>query len=372
MFIISQCRPSQHTRHRAGTGPRECRRRRDARVRRQLVVRVVHQVRRPGHHPRIRRLRPVSTVRRRREDPESIAVVSLFSSPYVRATRLTPCLFNSCANHDESGGAHAGQDPHGHGHGHGTNDSSSTVFGALGPPGSTLPGFTGIVPSSLEQLFDTLELVDHAGEKLDPAVHFKGKVIGVYFSSGTCPGCVRFSPTPQRVHRDQRAGLRHGARAGRQRRGFRAGVRESVPGIRVSPVQQVRVYSNYRMGRMGNSTNTVFWSQHSPQLTLERVQGDGYSPTVRVPLRRQGARHRVGPQRGDVQPGHVRRGVAHGTVRVSFNHRAVRALRLTRRFMFCLQARVLMDGLDRRAQIVAVSGDDAHAQGAVARGWDVE
>lgn len=165
-------------------------------MRRQLVVRVVHQVRRPGHHPRIRRLRPVSTVRRRREDPESIAVVSLFSSPYVRATRLTPCLFNSCANHDESGGAHAGQDPQGHGHGHGgSNDSSSTVFGALGPPGSTLPGFTGVVPSSLEQLFDTLELVDHAGAKLDPAVHFKGKVVGVYFSSGTCPGCVRFSPT---------------------------------------------------------------------------------------------------------------------------------------------------------------------------------
>lgn len=116
--------------------------------------------------------------------------------PSVRATRLTPCLFNSCANHDESGGAHAGQDAHGHGHGHGgTNDSSSTVFGALGPPGSTLPGFTGVVPSSLDELFDTLELVDHAGEKLDPAVHFKGKVIGVYFSSGTCPGCVRFSPT---------------------------------------------------------------------------------------------------------------------------------------------------------------------------------
>lgn len=137
----------------------------------------------------------MSTVRRRREDPKSIAVVSLFSSPYVRATRLTSCLFNSCANHDESGGAHAGQDPHGHGHGHGTNDSSSTVFGALGPPGSTLPGFTGVVPSSLDELFDTLELVDHAGEKLDPAVHFKGKVIGVYFSSGSCPGCVRFSPS---------------------------------------------------------------------------------------------------------------------------------------------------------------------------------
>lgn len=31
--------------------------------------------------------------------------------------------------------------------------------------------------------------------KLDPAVHFEGKVIGVYFSSGSCPGCVRFSPT---------------------------------------------------------------------------------------------------------------------------------------------------------------------------------
>ena len=137
-------------------------------------------------------------MRRRREDPESIAVVSLFLfPPYVRATRLTSCLFNSCANHDESGGAHAGQDPHGHGHGHGhgSNDSSSTVFGALGPPGSTLPGFTGVVPSSLDELFDTLELVDHAGEKLDPAVHFKGKVIGVYFSSGGCPGCVRFSPT---------------------------------------------------------------------------------------------------------------------------------------------------------------------------------
>lgn len=117
------------------------------------------------------------------------------SIPSVRANRLTSCLFNSCANHDESGGAHAGQDPHGHGHGHGTNDSSSTVFGALGPPGSTLPGFTGVVPSSLDELFDTLELVDHAGEKLDPAVHFKGKVIGVYFSSGTCPGCVRFSPS---------------------------------------------------------------------------------------------------------------------------------------------------------------------------------
>ena len=115
--------------------------------------------------------------------------------PSVRATRLTPCLFNSCANHDESGGAHAGQDAHGHGHGHGSNESSSTVFGALGPPGSTLPGFTGVVPSSLDELFDTLELVDHAGEKLDPAVHFKGKVIGVYFSSGTCPGCVRFSPS---------------------------------------------------------------------------------------------------------------------------------------------------------------------------------
>jgi len=26
-------------------------------------------------------------------------------------------------------------------------------------------------------------------------VHFKGKIIGVYFSSGSCPGCVRFSPT---------------------------------------------------------------------------------------------------------------------------------------------------------------------------------
>ena len=178
-------------------------------------------------------------------------------------------------------------------------------------------------------------------------------------------------PDAQRVHRDQRAGLRHGARAGRQRRVRREGVRESIPGIRVSPVQQVRVYSNYRMGRMGNSTNTVFWSQHSPQLTLERVQGDGYSPTVRVPLRRQGARHRVGPQRGDVQPGHMRRGVAHGTVRVSFNHRMQWALMGTDA-MFCLQARVLVDGLDRRAQVVAVSGGDARAQGAVARGWDVE
>ena len=51
----------------------------------------------------------------------------------------------------------------------------------------------------------------------------------------------------------------------------------------------------------------------------------------------------------------------------------VRALiRLMRCFMFCSQARVLVDGLDRRAQVVAVSGGDAHAQGAVARGWDVE
>ena len=294
------------------------------------------------------------------------------SIPSVRANRLTSCLFNSCANHDESGGAHAGQDPHGHGHGHGTNDSSSTVFGALGPPGSTLPGFTGVVPSSLERTLRHTRARRSRGGETRPRRALQGESHRCLLQQRIMPRVRALLPDAQRVHRDQRAGLRHGARAGRQRRGRREGVRESVPGIRVSPVQQVRVYSNYRMGRMGNSTNTVFWSQHSPQLTLERVQGDGYSATVRVPLRRQGARHRVGPQRGDVQPGHVRRGVAHGTVRVSFNHRAVRALRLTRRFMFCLQARVLMDGLDRRAQVVAVSGDDAHAQGAVARGWDVE
>ena len=285
----------------------------------------MHQVRRPGHHPRIRRLRPVSTVRRRREDPESIAVVSLFLIPSVRATRLTSCLFNSCANHDESGGAHAGQDPHGHGHGHGTNDSSSTVFGALGPPGSTLPGFTGVVPSSLERTLRHTRARRSRGGKTRPRRALQGEGHRCLLQQRIMPRVRALLPDAQRVHRDQRAGLRHGARAGRQRRGFREGVRESVPGIRVSPVQQVRVYSNYRMGRMGNSTNTVFWSQHSPQLTLERVQGDGYSPTVRVPLRRQGARHRVGPQRGDVQPGHVRRGVAHGTVRVSFNHRAMGA-----------------------------------------------
>ena len=101
-----------------------------------------------------------------------------------------------CARHDgdaeigRPGGGHG----HGHGHGHG-GGAGSPVFGAIGPPGSTLPGFTGAIPGSIEELFATLELVDHEGDPVVAKEAFENKVVGVYFSASRCPACVRFSPT---------------------------------------------------------------------------------------------------------------------------------------------------------------------------------
>ena len=102
-----------------------------------------------------------------------------------------------CARHDDeaeighsSGGGHG----HGHGHGHG-GGAGSPVFGAIGPPGSTLPGFTGVIPASLEELFANLELVNHDGDPVVAKEAFENKVVGVYFSASHCPACVRFSPT---------------------------------------------------------------------------------------------------------------------------------------------------------------------------------
>ena len=62
------------------------------------------------------------------------------------------------------------------------------------PPGSTLPGFTGTIPASLEELFATLELVDTTAIAVAKEA-FENKVVGVYFSASHCPACVRFSPT---------------------------------------------------------------------------------------------------------------------------------------------------------------------------------
>lgn len=102
-----------------------------------------------------------------------------------------------CARHDDDdaeigrpGGGHG----HGHGHGHG-GGAGSPVFGAIGPPGSTLPGFTGVIPASMEELFATMELVNHTGDPVVAKEAFENKVVGVYFSASRCPACVRFSPT---------------------------------------------------------------------------------------------------------------------------------------------------------------------------------
>ena len=97
-----------------------------------------------------------------------------------------------CARHDDD--ATIGRPGGGHGHGHG-GGAGSPVFGAIGPPGSTLPGFTGAIPGSIEELFATLELVDHEGDPVVAKEAFENKVVGVYFSASRCPACVRFSPT---------------------------------------------------------------------------------------------------------------------------------------------------------------------------------
>ena len=76
-----------------------------------------------------------------------------------------------------------------------TGGAGSPVFGAIGPPGSTLPGFTGAIPGSIEELFATLELVNHEGDPVVAKEAFENKVVGVYFSASRCPACVRFSPT---------------------------------------------------------------------------------------------------------------------------------------------------------------------------------
>jgi len=101
-----------------------------------------------------------------------------------------------CARHDDDAtiGRPGGGHGHGHGHGHG-GGAGSPVFGAIGPPGSTLPGFTGAIPGSIEELFATLELVDHEGDPVVAKEAFENKVVGVYFSASRCPACVRFSPT---------------------------------------------------------------------------------------------------------------------------------------------------------------------------------
>ena len=101
-----------------------------------------------------------------------------------------------CARHDDDAtiGRPGGGHGHGHGHGHG-GGAGSPVFGAIGPPGSTLPGFTGAIPGSIEELFATLELVNHEGDPVVAKEAFENKVVGVYFSASRCPACVRFSPT---------------------------------------------------------------------------------------------------------------------------------------------------------------------------------
>ena len=105
-----------------------------------------------------------------------------------------------CARHDDDaeigpGGGHGHGHGHEGGHGHGHGGGAGTVFGAIGPPGSTLPGFTGTIPASLEELFATLELVDVKGDRVVAKEAFENKVVGVYFSASHCPACVRFSPT---------------------------------------------------------------------------------------------------------------------------------------------------------------------------------
>ena len=99
-----------------------------------------------------------------------------------------------CARHDDDATIGRPGGGHGHGHGHG-GGAGSPVFGAIGPPGSTLPGFTGAIPGSIEELFATLELVDHEGDPVVAKEAFENKVVGVYFSASRCPACVRFSPT---------------------------------------------------------------------------------------------------------------------------------------------------------------------------------
>ena len=189
-----------------------------------------------------------------------------------------------CARHDDdAGGGH----DHGHGHGHGQGAGAGTVFGAIGPPGSTLPGFTGTIPASLEELFATLELVDVKGDRVVAKEAFENKVVGVYFSASHCPACVRFSPTLDAFTERNAADY----------------VTVLVPGDK-----DERSAARYHKTLGANSSPSRFGSIHR---TLLMTAYSVYAiPALHVALRRREARHRLGAHGGDARAGDVRQGLA--------------------------------------------------------------